>query len=153
MQAPSGDRDLAYSLTHPLVLHRIPWILLAPLAACGASSGTTDVGIQGAPQPSPVTATVNATPSIAFTPATAVVAPGGTVTFAFGSVAHNVFFDVAAGAPADITGSNANASVARTFSTAGTYAYACHIHPGMVGTIVVSQTSTTQTSGGDGGYP
>jgi len=135
------------------MLRPISWIVLALLAACGASSGTTDVAIQGAPRPSPATATVNATPSIAFTPATAVVAPGGTVTFAFGGVAHNVFFDATAGAPADIAGSNANASVTRTFSTEGTYPYACHIHPGMVGTIVVSQTTTTGASGTGDGYP
>jgi len=41
------------------------------------------------------------------------------VTFAFGSVAHNVFFDQQTGAPADIDGLNANVSVQRTFATRG----------------------------------
>jgi hypothetical protein len=59
------------------------------------------------------------------------------VTFAFGSVGHNVFFDTAAGAPADIPGINANTSVTRIFNTAGTFTYICHIHPSMQGTVVV----------------
>jgi plastocyanin len=53
-------------------------------------------------------------------------------------VAHNVFFDAATGAPADIGGTNANVAVTRAFSTAGIYRYSCHIHPGMAGTIVVA---------------
>jgi plastocyanin len=90
----------------------------------------------GPPGPPPPTATVNATPSITFDPQTTTVAVGGTVTFSFGSVAHNVFFASQTGAPSDI-GTAMNASVGRTFPTAGTYGYDCHIHPGMHGTIVV----------------
>jgi plastocyanin len=52
-------------------------------------------------------------------------------------VAHNVFFDQHAGAPADIDGLNANVSVQRTFTTPGTYHYSCHIHPSMTGTVTV----------------
>jgi plastocyanin len=98
-----------------------------------------------------MSATVNATPDIAFSPSPASILPGGTITFAFGTVAHNVFFDAVSGAPADIPGNNSGVSVSRTFPTAGTYPYNCHIHPGMSGVITVSTTSSTPTVGG--GYP
>ena len=81
--------------------------------------------------------TIAATPSLAFTPATLTVDAGQAVTFAFGSVPHNVFFDQAAGAPSDIAGQNTAVSIQRTFATAGNYHYTCHIHPGMQGTVVV----------------
>lgn len=105
---------------------------LAALAACGAGYGNVD-----GPQNPGDGKTVAATPSLTFTPATLTVTAGDAVTFAFGGVAHNVFFDAAAGAPADIPGQNANASVQRTFTTAGQYTYTCHIHPEMHGTVVV----------------
>ena len=98
-----------------------------------------------------MTATVNATPAIAFNPSPAKIDPGGTITFAFGSVAHNVYFDAVAGAPADIPGNNAGTSVSRTFTSAGTYGYSCHIHPGMRGLIVVG-TATTSDTANTGGY-
>ena len=87
--------------------------------------------------PPPPGNTVAATPSLAFTPATISVNAGDAVTFAFGSVVHNVFFASQAGAPADIDGTNSNVSIQRTFTTAGTYQYTCHIHPSMHGTVVV----------------
>jgi plastocyanin len=103
----------------------------ATLAACGGSGyGTTQ----------PITSdghTVTATAGLTFTPPTLDVNVGQAVTFAFQSVAHNVFFDARAGAPADVDGNNANVSVPRTFTTAGTYTYTCHIHPSMHGTVVV----------------
>jgi len=82
--------------------------------------------------------TVAATPSLAFTPGSLTVNAGETVTFAFGSVAHNVTFDTPdAATPADIPGNNSSVSVDRAFTTAGTYRYHCTIHPGMAGSIVV----------------
>jgi plastocyanin len=102
----------------------------AALAGCGGGS-------DGPAAPSQQGATVDATPQLTFTPATVTVAAGRSVTFRFGSVAHNVFFDAASGAPGDITAPTANASVTRTFATAGTFTYDCHIHPGMTGTVVV----------------
>jgi plastocyanin len=90
------------------------------------------------PPPVPANgATVNATPSLTFAPDTVTVNAGETVTFAFASVDHNVFFDRQAGAPADIPGDNDSVSVSRVFSTAGAYRYTCHIHPFMHGTVVV----------------
>ena len=104
-------------------------------AACGGSSG----GYGGIASPPPPTdpRTITASTSLAFTPATLTVTAGDTVTFAFQSVAHNVFFDTQTGTPANIDGSNANSSITRVFTTPGTYRYTCHIHPFMEGTVVV----------------
>ena len=109
-------------------------MMIAALTAygCGSDSG----GDVTAPPPPPG-ATVTATADLTFTPATLTVDAGQAVTFAFKSVAHNVFFASQAGAPDDIEGNNANVSVPRTFATAGTYEYTCHIHPSMHGTVVV----------------
>jgi plastocyanin len=75
---------------------------------------------------------------LSFSPTTLTVNAGETVTFAFQSVAHNVFFDPAAGAPANIDGANANTSATRVFATPGRYHYTCHIHPQMEGSVVVN---------------
>jgi plastocyanin len=104
--------------------------------ACGGSSGGYG-GIASPPPPTPDPRTITASPSLAFAPATLTVSVGDTVTFAFQSVAHNVFFDAQAGTPANIEGSITNSSITRVFTTAGTYHYTCHIHPFMEGTVVV----------------
>lgn len=102
------------------------------LLGCG---GATDPSDHETPPTDP--RTIAATSSLAFLPASLTIAAGDTVTFEFGSVAHDVFFDAQSGAPDDITGSNANVSIRRVFATAGTYTYTCHIHPFMHGTVVV----------------
>jgi plastocyanin len=110
-------------------------------AACGGDGngyggGVTDPG-GGGGTPS-ATATVQATPALQFMPGNVELTAGGTVTFNFGAVEHNVFFDNAPpGAPTNITAPSANQIVTRTFTTAGQYRYNCHIHPGMTGTINV----------------
>jgi len=100
------------------------------LAACSGGYGSTTA-------PRGDGRTVSATPALTFGPSPLTVHAGDAVTFAFGSVAHNVFFDQQAGAPADIAGLNANVSIQRTFAAPGTYNYTCHIHPSMHGTVVV----------------
>jgi len=116
------------------MLRTISLVCLAGLAACGGSATESPASV---PVP-PMTGTVNANPNLTFNPSSLNIVAGGTATFAFGAVGHNVYFDAATGAPANIPGVNANTSVTRTFPTAGTYVYTCHIHPGMTGRIVVS---------------
>jgi plastocyanin len=111
--------------------------LIVALAACGGSGGYGGTTAPPPPPPPPAPNTVNATPSETFAPGTLTVHAGDVVTFAFGSLAHNVFFTPAAGVPADITGNNRSISIVRTFATAGTYEYQCHIHPQMHGSVVV----------------
>jgi plastocyanin len=109
-------------------------LVAAALVACGGD-GSPAAPVDQTPVPA---ATVQATPAIRFTPGTVTVVPGGTVTFDFGTLEHNVFFDNApAGAPANITAPSANKTVVLTFPTTGTYVYNCHIHPGMTGTVII----------------
>jgi plastocyanin len=121
----------------PLARTTLALTALGTLTACGGA------GLATMPTPTPpVTpvsaAMVNATPALAFTPVEVHLLQGGTVTFAFGSVGHNVYFDDDPdGAPDNIPGVNSNATVTRVFTKPGTYPYDCHIHPGMQGTVIV----------------
>ena len=109
-------------------------LLATLIAACGGGSGSSYNGVTTPPTDGH---TVAATPSLAFTPSTLTVNAGDAVKFSFGTVGHNVFFDAGAGVPGDIAGTNANVTISRTFATAGTYHYSCHIHPTMHGEVVV----------------
>jgi plastocyanin len=110
-------------------------IVAAAIVGCGGSSSpSTDPGGGGGGGDGH---TITATTAETFSPSTITVNAGDVVKFNFQSLAHNVFFDAATGVPTDIPGNNANVSVQRTFATAGTYHFTCHIHPQMHGTIVV----------------
>ena len=115
---------------------------IAALLGCGGGATAPHGG--GGGTPSAGKGTVNATAALAFSPGTLAVTAGDTVTFACGTVGHNVCFDAQAGAPADIAGSNANVSVTRVFATAGTYRYTCHIH------LCVSTSTSTAVGEGSG---
>jgi len=119
------------------MLTRKTRLVLATLTGALMTMACGGDGYGTAAAPPPPDNIVAATPSLTFTPATLTVNAGETVTFAFGSVPDNVFFAPQAGAPADIAGNNVNVSISRTFATAGTYAYTCHIHPSMQATVAV----------------
>jgi plastocyanin len=97
-------------------------------------SATSTITVNNDPFPTAVT--VQAGDNNQFSPRTVTIARGGTVTWAFASTIHNVVFGSTAGAPQNI-GNSSNASVARTFNTAGTFDYDCSLHAGMTGTVSV----------------
>ena len=111
----------------------------ATITASLTSSGVTATGTAAitvtAPASSPTTATISAVTAFGFTPASATVAVGGTANWTIGATNHNVTFSTA-GAPTNIATTN-NTTTARTFPTAGTFAYVCSLHAGMTGSILV----------------
>lgn len=92
------------------------------------------VTVTGAQFPS--SAEVNAGADSQFSPQTVEIAVNGTVTWNFAALTHNVRFAATAGAPTNIN-NTANASVSRTFNTAGTFDYDCQLHGGMTGRVIV----------------
>jgi plastocyanin len=108
-------------------------LVVAIGASCSSSakSGGTTTTAGGAGQ-----AGVTASDSLKFSPDTLTVSVGHAVTWTNGgSVGHTVTFD---SGPAFSEPLNAGATVMRTFTTAGTFAYHCSIHgPSMHGTIIV----------------
>ena len=84
----------------------------------------------------PTSVTVNM-PGLTFAPFRATLKQGGTVTYVFPALAHNVIFERVPGAPADIPGQVSNQSVSRTFPTVRLYKYTCTLHPGMDGEVDV----------------
>jgi plastocyanin len=104
--------------------------LIAAIAACSSSSTKT------APTTGSAAPVVMALDSIQFSPVTVTVKVGQEVTWKNGgSINHTVTFDAG---PSFSKPLNAGASVTRTFTATGTFAYHCSIHgPVMHGTIVV----------------
>ena len=115
-------------------LFRLTPFLLAPSAFACFSEAPLPAG-----PVAPMTATVAAAPAAnIFSPQTITVARGGTVTWTFGQRPHNVAFVAATGAPANVPNTT-NGEAQRTFTTSGTFAYACTLHAGMIGTVVVRE--------------
>jgi plastocyanin len=119
----------------------------------------------------PLTGTINAVDFAFENPATGqskvVIAPGGTVQFAYpsGASAHNVNF--AGATPSACTqtaGSNSGGvpplpavptaagwAGSCSFASEGTYAFACQLHPEMKGSVVVAATAPPAEAPGGGG--
>jgi len=122
---------------------------LALVSACGGGGGGGGGGDYSSGPTAPTTPSTPSTPSTpaaneviatdanAFNPGTLTVSKGTTVTFTFQGVTHNVTFANVAGAPANV-GNSTNTSVQRVFATAGSFGYACTLHAGMQGTVVVN---------------
>jgi plastocyanin len=72
----------------------------------------------------------------AFTPPDADIAAGGTVTFTWNGVTHNVTWQTTPTSVQNIT-DRSSGSVPVTLSQAGTYTYRCTIHSGMNGSVTV----------------
>jgi plastocyanin len=72
----------------------------------------------------------------AFTPADVDILSGGTVTFSWNGVTHNVTWLTTPASVQNIP-DRSSGSVGVTLNQAGTYNYHCTIHPGMDGTITV----------------
>ena len=119
----------------------------------GLTTGTSAITVTGTASGVSKTTTVNVTVSgtlasaasvVAgassndFTPNLVAVARGGTVSWTFPGITHNVRFAAATGAPANIPDTqNSNTPISRTFATAGTFNYDCSLHAGMTATVVV----------------
>jgi len=101
------------------------------LAAC-----FSDAPLPAAPRPSPTADVTASSTANIFSPTTVTIAKGGSVTWTIGTRNHNVTFVQTAGAPANIPTAT-NATATRQFPQAGTFAYVCSLHAGMVGTVVV----------------
>ncbi len=93
-------------------------------------TGTATVTVAVAPASAPVGAA-----GLAFAPATVDVRAGGTVTWTFGAVHHDVTFSTP-GAPQNIPLLE-NGSASRDFPDNGTFQYRCSIHAGMNGSVRV----------------
>jgi plastocyanin len=106
--------------------------ITATIAGIPGTRGITVATITPVPA-----ATVEASAANVFSPQQVNLTIGGTVTWTFGPVEHNVTFSTSGtGTPTNI-GNTANASVSKTFSTAGSFPYACTLHVGMSGTVIV----------------
>lgn len=104
-------------------------------ATAGGKAGTATITVSGSGGALPLAAEVTM-PGNTFSPFLTTIGVGGSVTFRFGSVDHNVIFGNVAGHPADIQITK-NVNVARTFSTKGLFPYDCTVHPGMSGQVEV----------------
>jgi len=72
----------------------------------------------------------------AFSPADVDIVSGGTVTFSWSGVTHNVTWQTTPASVANIS-DRSTGSVPVTLNQTGTYSYHCTLHPGMDGTITV----------------
>jgi plastocyanin len=104
-------------------------------ATFGTLSATIDVNVTGSAT-FPSSAEVDM-PAESFSPSALDVVAGAVVSYHFPAEQHNVVFSGSAdGTPADVAPTT-NAVVNVTFATRGMFQYACTIHPGMAGIVIV----------------
>ena len=115
---------------------------LVTAVANGTSLITATVsGVPGTRLITVQTITVNPSATVTvqgntFSPGQVDISVGGQVTWNFNDITeHNVNFS-GTGAPSGI-GNTLTGNVTRTFNTAGSFPYACSLHNGMTGTVVV----------------
>lgn len=109
-------------------------LVLLALTAGTARAATHQVAISG----------------FAFAPATVNAAVGDTVTWTNqDSAPHTV--SATAGGGFDSGNMATGATFSHTFSSAGTFAYRCNIHPEMTGSVVVAAASGSSGGGAGGG--
>lgn len=104
-------------------------------ATIGGRTGSATVTVSASGGGAPLAAEVTM-PGNTFSPFLTTISVGGTVTFRFGSVSHNVIWQNVMGKPTDIQITQ-NTNVSRTFNTKGLFPYDCTLHPGMSGQIEV----------------
>jgi plastocyanin len=127
-------------------------VVMFGIVACGgggdtgpASSPTSGAGTAGANLGSPA-AKISATGQLTFEPAMQQVHVGDVIMWSnTGTVTHTVTFD-SEPSLSDLTLAPGGVWEVK-FTKAGKYQYHCTIHPGMVGTIVVSGSTQTTGSG------
>jgi plastocyanin len=103
--------------------------------AGGVSSTDVTVTVTAGGQPA-TSAGVTATTGNQFTPGCVTIAAGGTVTWTFQSVTHNVQFGANKPTGGDIPDRTSTAE-SRTFPAAGSFTYTCTLHSGMNGRVIV----------------
>ena len=109
----------------------LPAAALVAAAGCGGSGGSYG---SGPTNTGGSTSTQIAVKNNLFDPSSTTVPVGSTVTWtwAAGAVIHNVTFS-----DGPKSADQSSGTYTRTFTTAGTYAYNCTIHPGMNGSVKV----------------
>ena len=104
-------------------------LITAFALACGGGSGAMDPG------PAPNEVVIQ---GFAFDPTPRTISAGTTVTWVNHDAANHTSTGGAGQETWDSGALSKNGSFSHTFNVQGTYAYACTIHPGMHGTIVVN---------------
>ncbi|NUQ12963.1 MAG: Ig-like domain-containing protein [Gemmatimonadaceae bacterium] len=136
----AGAGSVTWISSAPLVASVNESGLVSALAGGTASISATIQGVTGTRVVTVVPVGTGAIVTMAgnsFIPFEVFIRVGEPVYFEFPQLAHNVIFNAAAGAPADIQQTR-NATVARTFGTAGRFLYDCTLHPGMTGAVTVN---------------
>jgi plastocyanin len=110
--------------------------LIGLAVGCSSNSPTTPSGGTGVTgTPVSIVSQASILTNTAYSPNPIAIAAGGTITWTNNdTVAHTSTGDDGSWSSGTIA---PGANFSRTFASAGTFAYHCTIHPGMVGTVTV----------------